>query len=171
MESPLVGLLRDVHLQEVWKTYNIITYVILAETACILTLLFNCNCVLTKSCFVFFFLSVSCAVGINKVYGRDICICHYRACLYAGVMICGTNAEALASQVWAGCLTGFPTKFTPKIFHKNEMACDDESTKNHHPHPSQFYWGFQHLSVRCFGFTVHNLSVLILSRHCHRSCF
>ncbi|GLD66955.1 glutamine synthetase-like protein [Lates japonicus] len=41
---------------------------------------------------------VSCAVGITKVYGRDICICHYRACLYAGVMICGTNAEALASQ-------------------------------------------------------------------------
>ncbi|XP_040891147.1 glutamine synthetase-like [Toxotes jaculatrix] len=44
------------------------------------------------------FTRVPCAVGINKVYGRDICICHYRACLYAGVKIDGTNAEALASQ-------------------------------------------------------------------------
>ncbi|XP_040001607.1 glutamine synthetase-like [Xiphias gladius] len=44
------------------------------------------------------FRRVSCAVGINKVYGRDISICHYRACLYAGVKIGGTNAEALASQ-------------------------------------------------------------------------
>ncbi|KAG7241285.1 hypothetical protein INR49_025803 [Caranx melampygus] len=41
---------------------------------------------------------VSNAVGINKVYGRDICTCHYRACLYAGVKICGTNAEELPSQ-------------------------------------------------------------------------
>ncbi|XP_042338428.1 glutamine synthetase-like, partial [Plectropomus leopardus] len=41
---------------------------------------------------------VHCAVGIDNVYGRDICICHYRACLYAGVKISGTNAEALASQ-------------------------------------------------------------------------
>ncbi|XP_039661436.1 glutamine synthetase-like [Perca fluviatilis] len=40
----------------------------------------------------------NCAVGIDRVYGRDICICHYKACLYAGVRICGTNAEALASQ-------------------------------------------------------------------------
>ncbi|XP_070771494.1 glutamine synthetase-like [Enoplosus armatus] len=44
------------------------------------------------------FNGVNCAVGINKVFGRDICICHYRACLYAGVKICGTNAESLASQ-------------------------------------------------------------------------
>lgn len=64
--------------------------------------------------------SVHCAVGINKVYGRDICICHYKACLYAGVKICGTNAEALASQVWTG-LTGFKlfynqiNKFNSKI--------------------------------------------------------
>ncbi|XP_071360543.1 glutamine synthetase-like [Trachinotus anak] len=42
--------------------------------------------------------AVSCAVGINKVYGRDISISHYRACLYAGVKIDGTNAEQLASQ-------------------------------------------------------------------------
>ncbi|XP_074486210.1 glutamine synthetase-like [Sebastes fasciatus] len=39
-----------------------------------------------------------CAVGINKAYGRDIVICHYRACLYAGVKICGTNGELLPSQ-------------------------------------------------------------------------
>uniref|UniRef100_A0A8C4IZ02 Glutamine synthetase n=1 Tax=Dicentrarchus labrax TaxID=13489 RepID=A0A8C4IZ02_DICLA len=44
------------------------------------------------------FTRVNCAVGINQVYGRDICICHYKACLYAGVKICGTNAESLPSQ-------------------------------------------------------------------------
>ncbi|CAK6972208.1 glutamine synthetase-like [Scomber scombrus] len=44
------------------------------------------------------FTRVSCGVGIDKVFGRDISICHYKACLYAGVKICGTNAESLPSQ-------------------------------------------------------------------------
>uniref|UniRef100_A0A673CK77 Glutamine synthetase n=1 Tax=Sphaeramia orbicularis TaxID=375764 RepID=A0A673CK77_9TELE len=44
------------------------------------------------------FPDVSCAVGLNEVHGRDICICHYKACLYTGVKINGTNAEALSSQ-------------------------------------------------------------------------
>ncbi|VDP89317.1 unnamed protein product [Echinostoma caproni] len=30
--------------------------------------------------------------------GRDILEAHYRACLYAGVEICGTNAEVMPSQ-------------------------------------------------------------------------
>ncbi|KAK0130649.1 Glutamine synthetase [Merluccius polli] len=30
-----------------------------------------------------------CAVGADNVYGRDIVECHYKACLYAGVKICG----------------------------------------------------------------------------------
>ncbi|XP_028647310.2 glutamine synthetase-like [Erpetoichthys calabaricus] len=39
-----------------------------------------------------------CGVGADKVYGRDIIECHYKACLYAGVMIAGTNAEVMPSQ-------------------------------------------------------------------------
>lgn len=40
-----------------------------------------------------------CGVGANNAFGRDIVECHYRACLYAGVKICGTNAEVMPSQV------------------------------------------------------------------------
>lgn len=39
-----------------------------------------------------------CGVGSNKVYGRDIVEAHYRACLYAGVKIAGTNAEVMPAQ-------------------------------------------------------------------------
>ncbi|XP_039631675.1 glutamine synthetase-like [Polypterus senegalus] len=39
-----------------------------------------------------------CGVGADKVYGRDIVECHYKACLYAGVKIAGTNAEVMPSQ-------------------------------------------------------------------------
>lgn len=39
-----------------------------------------------------------CGVGTNKVVGRDIVEAHYRACLYAGVKICGINAEVMPSQ-------------------------------------------------------------------------
>ena len=39
-----------------------------------------------------------CGVGANKVIGREIVDAHYRACLYAGVKICGTNAEVMLSQ-------------------------------------------------------------------------
>lgn len=37
-------------------------------------------------------------VGANKVIGREIVEAHYRACLYAGVAISGTNAEVMPSQ-------------------------------------------------------------------------
>ena len=40
-----------------------------------------------------------CGVGANRVYGRDIVEAHYKACLYAGVNIGGTNAEVMPSQV------------------------------------------------------------------------
>lgn len=40
-----------------------------------------------------------CGVGADKAYGRDIVEAHYRACLYAGVKIYGTNAEVMPSQV------------------------------------------------------------------------
>ncbi|MGH0159772.1 UNVERIFIED_CONTAM: hypothetical protein FKN15_064953 [Acipenser sinensis] len=39
-----------------------------------------------------------CGVGADKAYGRDIVEAHYRACLYAGVEICGTNAEVMPAQ-------------------------------------------------------------------------
>jgi glutamine synthetase len=39
-----------------------------------------------------------CSVGCNKSYGRDVVEAHYRACLYAGVKICGTNAEVMPGQ-------------------------------------------------------------------------
>uniref|UniRef100_A0A8C5A3G5 Glutamine synthetase n=1 Tax=Gadus morhua TaxID=8049 RepID=A0A8C5A3G5_GADMO len=39
-----------------------------------------------------------CAVGADCVYGRDIVECHYKACLYAGIKICGTNAEVMPGQ-------------------------------------------------------------------------
>ncbi|XP_037069592.1 glutamine synthetase-like [Pollicipes pollicipes] len=39
-----------------------------------------------------------CGVGASKVYGRDVVESHYRACLYSGVMIAGTNAEVMPSQ-------------------------------------------------------------------------
>ncbi|XP_074655306.1 glutamine synthetase-like [Tubulanus polymorphus] len=39
-----------------------------------------------------------CAVGTGKVHGRDIVEAHYRACLYAGIKIAGTNAEVMPAQ-------------------------------------------------------------------------
>jgi glutamine synthetase len=39
-----------------------------------------------------------CGVGTGRVFGRDILEAHYRACLYAGVKIAGTNAEVMPAQ-------------------------------------------------------------------------
>eukprot|EP00122_Pirum_gemmata_P009316 Pgem_evm2s8608 len=39
-----------------------------------------------------------CGVGTDKVFGRDVVEAHYRACLYAGVKIGGTNAEVMPGQ-------------------------------------------------------------------------
>ncbi|XP_011505448.1 PREDICTED: glutamine synthetase 2 cytoplasmic-like [Ceratosolen solmsi marchali] len=39
-----------------------------------------------------------CGVGANRVIAREIVEAHYRACLYANVPICGTNAEVMPSQ-------------------------------------------------------------------------
>ncbi|XP_031133331.1 glutamine synthetase-like [Sander lucioperca] len=39
-----------------------------------------------------------CGVGADNAYGRDIVECHYKACLYAGINIYGTNAEVMPSQ-------------------------------------------------------------------------
>uniref|UniRef100_A0A1I8ITW2 glutamine synthetase n=1 Tax=Macrostomum lignano TaxID=282301 RepID=A0A1I8ITW2_9PLAT len=37
-------------------------------------------------------------VGARNVYGRDVVESHYRACMYAGVKIAGTNAEVMPAQ-------------------------------------------------------------------------
>ncbi|XP_068141585.1 glutamine synthetase 2 cytoplasmic-like [Drosophila tropicalis] len=42
--------------------------------------------------------SYHCGIGANKVFGRDIADAHYRACLYAGINVFGTNAEAMPAQ-------------------------------------------------------------------------
>lgn len=39
-----------------------------------------------------------CGVGAGKVYCRDIVEAHFKACLYAGVKISGTNAEVMPAQ-------------------------------------------------------------------------
>lgn len=39
-----------------------------------------------------------CGVGSDKVAGREVCETHYRACLYAGLEIFGTNAEVTPAQ-------------------------------------------------------------------------
>ena len=47
-----------------------------------------------------------CAVGADRVFGRQVMEAHYRACLYAGIKISGTNAEVMPGQVsrmgWGG---------------------------------------------------------------------
>ena len=47
-----------------------------------------------------------CGVGSNRVYGRDIVEAHYRAALYAGVNLSGSNAEVMAAQVRFDHCTG-----------------------------------------------------------------
>ncbi|XP_003747444.1 glutamine synthetase 1, mitochondrial-like [Galendromus occidentalis] len=39
-----------------------------------------------------------CGVGYGRVTGRDVVDVHYRACLFAGINISGTNAEVMLSQ-------------------------------------------------------------------------
>lgn len=51
-----------------------------------------------------------CGVGANKVYARDIVEAHYRACLYAGINISGTNAEVMPAQVRKILLEGNRSK-------------------------------------------------------------
>jgi len=39
-----------------------------------------------------------CSVGAKVAHGRHICEAHYRACLFAGIDISGTNAEVMPGQ-------------------------------------------------------------------------
>ena len=40
-----------------------------------------------------------CGVGADKAFGRDIVDAHYKACLYAGINVSGTNGEVMPGQV------------------------------------------------------------------------
>ncbi|KAG1052421.1 hypothetical protein G6F46_001002 [Rhizopus delemar] len=40
-----------------------------------------------------------CGIGAGRIFGRDVMEAHYRACLYAGIKICGCNAEVMPSQL------------------------------------------------------------------------
>jgi len=53
-----------------------------------------------------------CGVGANKVFGRDIVEAHYRATIYAGVNISGTNAEVMPAQVRFCCAH---SRYPPEI--------------------------------------------------------
>ena len=39
-----------------------------------------------------------CSVGGNVAFGRAVADAHYKACLYAGIKISGTNAEVMPGQ-------------------------------------------------------------------------
>ncbi|MBI3046280.1 MAG: glutamine synthetase beta-grasp domain-containing protein [Candidatus Harrisonbacteria bacterium] len=39
-----------------------------------------------------------CGVGSDEVYGRELIEAHTKACLEAGILICGTNAEVMPAQ-------------------------------------------------------------------------
>ena len=41
-----------------------------------------------------------CSAGTDKSFGRDISDAHYKACLYAGINISGTNGEVMPGQVY-----------------------------------------------------------------------
>lgn len=39
-----------------------------------------------------------CSIGFENAFGRHIMEAHYKACLYAGVTISGTNGEVMPGQ-------------------------------------------------------------------------
>jgi glutamine synthetase len=49
-------------------------------------------------CFCSFIGPYYCGVGACQALGRDIVEAHYKACLYAGINISGTNAEVMPAQ-------------------------------------------------------------------------
>lgn len=64
-----------------------------------------------------------CGVGADKAYGRDIVEAHYKACLYAGVKICGTNAEVMPAQVMMVNVYRLMAFKNNKKFYLKEMFC------------------------------------------------
>ncbi|PWA96297.1 glutamine synthetase 1,4 [Artemisia annua] len=57
-----------------------------------------------------------CGTGADKAFGRDIVDAHYKACLYAGINISGTNGEVMPGQritEMAGVILSFDPKPVP----------------------------------------------------------
>ncbi|ETO29804.1 hypothetical protein RFI_07319 [Reticulomyxa filosa] len=62
-----------------------------------------------------------CSVGSSKAFGRPIVEAHYKACLYAGIPICGINAEVLPAQWEFQVCVNTCFTFRPKIFRKKKF--------------------------------------------------
>merc|ERR1712000_152217 len=82
-----------------------------------------------------------CGVGAGKVVERDIVEAHYKACLYAGINISGTNAEVMPAQ-WefqVGPVTGIDMgdqlwAARGEVEGKKGMAVIEELIKKLEPH-------------------------------------
>lgn len=57
-----------------------------------------------------------CAAGADKSFGRDISDAHYKACLYAGINISGTNGEVMPGQVILLPFSLFQVVWISKLF-------------------------------------------------------
>ncbi|KAI8993623.1 hypothetical protein BDB01DRAFT_715999 [Pilobolus umbonatus] len=85
-----------------------------------------------------------CGVGTNNIHGRDIMEAHYRACLFAGIKICGINAEVTPSQLeyqigpCEGVKCGDELWMARYIM--NRVAEDFGLTVNIHPRPLKGDW-------------------------------
>lgn len=55
---------------------------------------------IVRACLTLFQGPYYCSVGADKSFGRDISDAHYKACLYAGINISGTNGEVMPGQVY-----------------------------------------------------------------------
>ncbi|KAG6136985.1 glutamate--ammonia ligase [Claviceps purpurea] len=73
-----------------------------------------------------------CGVGSGKVVMRDIVDAHYKACLYAGIRISGTNAEVMPGQ-WEyqvgpcdGISSKFPNEFISPYTHCGTEVADQQ---------------------------------------------
>ena len=69
-----------------------------------------------------------CSAGAENAYGRRVADAHYRACLYAGVKVSGTNAEVMPGQ-WeyqvgpcVGITSGDDMTMSRYIMHR---VCED----------------------------------------------
>jgi len=85
-----------------------------------------------------------CGVGAGKVVERDIVEAHYKACLYAGINISGTNAEVMPAQ-WefqVGPVTGIDMgdQLWAARFFLSRIAEDFGVKVSWHPKPISGDW-------------------------------
>ncbi|KAJ3075389.1 glutamate--ammonia ligase [Quaeritorhiza haematococci] len=85
-----------------------------------------------------------CGVGATKVMGRDIVEAHWKACVYAGINISGTNAEVMPAQ-WefqVGPCEGISAgdQLWAARFLLHRVAEDFGVTVSFHPKPIKGDW-------------------------------